>query len=440
MANASKTGKSSRSTIINAVNKAHHKISEVLVSNDLAGAMKQRVKKTSSAAGSWMAANTSLSQKDLSNIKRSFAPIKHVSIAFILFLLLAVSLNSCKKDEFVIGGTDVNLSNVSGLADDTPGLEVNFPDTERPEAKNASLTILFPENTSLIIPPEDLLKKVVVPNTTQSNASSAALNFSQVAVVGTNSLKVMFLDVGRGDSTFVISPNGGTMMVDGGNNEAGSKIISVFRANSPDKTILDVMVGTNPQDENIGGLDSIAFNVAQIVEIYDTGEGREGQTYAGFKELGSAKGFFMSINKDTPVKLDTDMEIMLNIPYKDGFFNSTNDNSIVVKMTYKHVSFLIMSRCGAQCEKALEGYDLRADVLRVANFGHNISTSDALLNAVSPKIAIISSGDYSKSNPQPSPAVIERLTQRDIRIYRTDKNGTITINTDGSALDVQTER
>ncbi|MBU0536205.1 MAG: MBL fold metallo-hydrolase, partial [Nanoarchaeota archaeon] len=132
------------------------------------------------------------------------------------------------------------------------------------------------------------------------------------------------------------------------------------------------------------------------------------------------------------VKLD------LIIPYKDGYSDKKEDNSIVVKMRYGDVSFLFMSDCTSACEDKLKGYDLKADILKIGDFGSNESTSDEFLDNVKPKVAIIST-DMTECSFSLLDTV-KKLEDRGIRVYRTDIYGTITVESDGKTFSLKTEK
>jgi beta-lactamase superfamily II metal-dependent hydrolase len=85
------------------------------------------------------------------------------------------------------------------------------------------------------------------------------------------------------------------------------------------------------------------------------------------------------------------------------------------------------------------GPDLRSAILKVGHHGSRSSTGEEFLAAVDPQIAVISAGADNQYG-HPHPEVLDRLEQAGVQIYRTDQSGTITITTDGSTVDVETDR
>jgi len=99
------------------------------------------------------------------------------------------------------------------------------------------------------------------------------------------------------------------------------------------------------------------------------------------------------------------------------------------------VSVLLMSDCGFECEQMIMGHDLEADIIKIAHNGANDATSQELLDAVNPKVAIISTGDYTEYG-HPETELLDLLDTNGIEIYRTDMDGTIIIDSDGSDFTV----
>ena len=112
-----------------------------------------------------------------------------------------------------------------------------------------------------------------------------------------------------------------------------------------------------------------------------------------------------------------------------------NNDSLVLRMTYGRRSFLLTGDIEEPVEECLAALEagLRSDVLKVAHHGSATSTSSHFLNEVNPVIAVISAG---KVNPfgHPHPEVVRRLKTFPLQLLRTDRQGAVTIRTDGVYL------
>ena len=84
-----------------------------------------------------------------------------------------------------------------------------------------------------------------------------------------------------------------------------------------------------------------------------------------------------------------------------------------------------MGDAGVNVEKELiNKYNLEIDILKVGHHGSKTSSSKEFINYINPKISLISVGEDNKFN-HPNQEVLEVL--KNTKIYRTDKEGTITI-------------
>jgi competence protein ComEC len=116
-----------------------------------------------------------------------------------------------------------------------------------------------------------------------------------------------------------------------------------------------------------------------------------------------------------------------------------NDDSVVIRLTDGSRSLLLPGDIERPSERQILADDppLSADFLKVAHHGSRTSSIEAFLSAVNPAFAAISAGK-DNSFGHPSPDVVERLESAGIRVYRTDRDGAITVTTDGHALNVNT--
>ena len=134
--------------------------------------------------------------------------------------------------------------------------------------------------------------------------------------------------------------------------------------------------------------------------------------------------------------------LLLNPIYTSNIYNESdfNNASIVVKLFYKNSKFLFTGDIEEIAEKRMLVWqnNLKSDILKVAHHGSSSSSSLEFLNEVDPIIAVISVGKNNFGHP--SPKIIERLEDKNIKVYRTDENGTIIIRTDGKKYWVRTLR
>lgn len=118
-----------------------------------------------------------------------------------------------------------------------------------------------------------------------------------------------------------------------------------------------------------------------------------------------------------------------------------NNDSLGLRITYRQRSLLLTGDMEKPMERRalVDGESLRADILKVGHHGSNTSSTDPFLDAVSPVFALISDG-FENSFRHPHPLVLERLAAHRAGILRTDRDGLVTIRTDGRHITVETFR
>lgn len=254
--------------------------------------------------------------------------------------------------------------------------------------------------------------------------------------ISSGDLYVHFLDVGQGDCMLVQFPNGQNMMVDAGTNDSASTIIDYLRARSIGR--LDYLVGTHPHEDHIGSLDSIIrdFPAGEILLPKATNNTR---AFRDLLEVIAGKGLQVTAAKaGMSILEEKGLSVKVLAPNSSSY-EDLNNYSVVIKITYQDVSFLLEGDAEAESETEMlkSGADLRADVLKVAHHGSNSSTSSAFLNMVKPKYAVISVGAGNEYH-HPHPTTLTRLQKAGVQILRTDERGTIVFSTDGKDIKVKT--
>jgi competence protein ComEC len=122
-------------------------------------------------------------------------------------------------------------------------------------------------------------------------------------------------------------------------------------------------------------------------------------------------------------------------------FNDDNDNSIVIKMSYKNVSFLFTGDCEEKCENMLLllDRDVSANILKVGHHGGSTATTPQFYAKVHPAYAVLSYGDPNAYG-HPTQEVVDRLVAGNTKIVRTATAGTIEVRTDGTAVEFFCEK
>lgn len=242
-------------------------------------------------------------------------------------------------------------------------------------------------------------------------------------------LKIHYIDVGQGDS-ILIQQNGHNMLIDAGGNSCEQLVTNYLKQQNI--TTLDYVVGTHPHEDHIGGLDYVinSFNIGNVFMP------KKLSTTNTFKDvITSIKNKNLKISSPqvgNNYELGQCKFTILN-PNKE--YENINDNSIVIKLTHGEKSFLFTGDAEGTSEMEMvnSNLDLKADVLKLGHHGSKTSTVTNFLNKVNPSYAIVSCSKDNKYK-HPGQGVMKRLQDKNIKVYRTDENGTIILTSDGKDI------
>lgn len=244
-------------------------------------------------------------------------------------------------------------------------------------------------------------------------------------------LKIYFIDVGQADS-ILISNNNHNMLIDAGSNGDGEKLVNYFK--SLNINSFDYVVGTHPHEDHIGGMDDIIRNF-DIKNYYMPEKLSTSKTFEDVLDSLIEKNMQYTVPKIGDVLTLDDAK--LNVIYVGDETNDANDSSIILKLTYGNNSALFTGDASKRVEKKILNYDIKSDILKVGHHGSSYSTLNEFLNKVNPKYAVIEVGKNNIYN-HPTNDTLDKLSKRNIKVYRTDINGTIIFTLNGNSYNIET--
>ncbi len=246
-------------------------------------------------------------------------------------------------------------------------------------------------------------------------------------------LKIYFIDVGQADS-ILVSNKEHNMLIDAGNNEDGEMVVDFVKNKGIEK--LDYLIGTHPHEDHIGGLDDVINSDIKIENILMPKMQTNTKTFEDVLDAIQNKGLKVTAPKkgDKLTLGDANIEIMT-----DSIINKDNINlsSITLQLQYGNNKFLFMGDAEKENEETIEWKNI--DLLKVGHHGSKTSSSTKFLSQTKPKISIIMA-EEGNSYGLPKQEILERLEKVGSTIYRTDKNGTITVTSNGQKITVETEK
>jgi competence protein ComEC len=279
-------------------------------------------------------------------------------------------------------------------------------------------------------------------------------------------LTVRILDVGpiNGDSILITSPAGKTVLIDAGDTTKGKNVVEALKRNNIQQ--LDYFIATHPHPDHIGGAAEV-FKAVKVLNVIDNGQQptvpQQATTtpttkkpppkvtktnsltkfYDDYKAAVSSSGaHYESAKPGTKYDLGGGTLLTILAPSEPLFTkdkmttggNEANANSIVARLDYGSFSMMLAGDAEEQTEHRLltKELDLRSRVLKIGHHGSKYASSANFLNRVQPEVAIVSCGAWNRYG-HPSQAVLDRLraANPNVKLYRTDLQGEITITTRG---------
>ena len=286
-------------------------------------------------------------------------------------------------------------------------------------------------------------------------------------------LTVRVLDVGpvNGDSILISAPGGKTVLIDAGDTTKGKAVVEALKRYNVQQ--LDYFIATHPHPDHIGGSAEV-FKAVKVLNVIDNGQGptvppsavpspaksvksvakkavgRQPPSVTKFYDDYKAAVSGSGANYATAspgAKLDLGGGALLTVlaPSEPLFTrehmrtggNEPNANSIVLRLDYGRFSMMLAGDAEEQTEHRLETkeLDLEARVLKVGHHGSKYASSESFLKRVKPEFAIVSCGAWNRYG-HPAQSVLDRLRAANVKLYRTDLHGEITIVTRGGASDI----
>ena len=257
----------------------------------------------------------------------------------------------------------------------------------------------------------------------------AAIIFSIVFFVRKDYLNIYFLNVGQGDS-ILVSQGSNQLLIDGGKD--GKLLLQKLGKYIPfwDRKI-EIVVSTHPDQDHIGGLVDVfrAYNIGTVIK---TNAKSDSQVFKKLEEeIAAENAQAVEAKKDVSIKFANGAIADILFPINsilEAVDDASNDNSVVIKLTYGENSFLLTGDLPDAQETnlirdALAKNSLNSQILKVSHHGSKYASSDEFLAAVKPLDAIISVGKNSYGHP--SQETLDRLIKKGIKIFRTDEIGDI---------------
>lgn len=246
----------------------------------------------------------------------------------------------------------------------------------------------------------------------------------------TGEMKVHFLDVGQGLSILVQS-EGKTMIYDGGDKKTSRFVVAYLKEQGV--TEIDYLISSHYDADHMAGLIG-CLNVFDVKNVISSNYVHTSKLYKSFVKAVKADGLKMkhpAVGKTYEFGSGSFEILAPSVIEKNG----SNNNSVAIKLTNGGNSFVFTGDAEHESEERMcsSGIDLSCDVLVPGHHGSATATSWDFLQKTVPEYAVISCGADNKYG-HPDKDTMDKLKSMEIQVYRTDKQGTITVTSDGTNL------
>lgn len=255
-------------------------------------------------------------------------------------------------------------------------------------------------------------------------------------------LQVTFLDVGQGDAAVIRTPGGRWIVVDAGPADArwdaGARVVVPFLRRAGARRV-DLLVLSHAHRDHVGGAEAVldAFPVGALLE---PGEPFEEAAYRRVLERATQRRVRWHVGVTGARWTIDGVTFRIVHPGRrwTGRGIDLNDDSVVLEVRWGEFVALFAGDAG---ERAVPSY-LTAlgpvDLLKVGHHGSRTATGEALLARIRPEAAVVSLGRNRYGHP--APETMARLAAARTRVWRTDREGPVTMTTDGRTFTVRGER
>lgn len=260
-----------------------------------------------------------------------------------------------------------------------------------------------------------------------------------------DTLKVTFIDVGQGDAALIESPEGQTILIDGGGFlipdqknlfDVGREVVVPFLKRKGVKKI-DLMILSHPHPDHYGGL-------AAVVESFPIDE----FWWNGQKFLDESFDLLMKALEKNQTKIQKvsapfvrdigPLQFSMIHPEKIDRSQNINNNCLAVRATFKDVSFFFAGDIEKDAEEEIirKGIKIESTVLKIPHHGSRTSSSVPFIDTVKPRYGVVSLSEGNHFG-FPHPGILEKYERRDVQLFRTDRNGAVTFESDGKKIEVK---
>lgn len=244
-------------------------------------------------------------------------------------------------------------------------------------------------------------------------------------------LHVVYLDMGQSNSALIESPDGAVFLIDGG--RYPTRLLTKLGDHlPPNNRQIDVLWITSDQPEDISALLTVVERYEIKAAVTSVGDTTQADYYNLIQALQQDKTPIIQAEAGYQIETGDGVQMTIVASHKDA-------NSLVLRLQYGESVFLFTNSLDEDEEQVLltdSRHLVQANVLQAADHAAPDSNSASWVEAVNPQVVVVQY-DPASRDPGADSGVMARFSNR--RVYRTDRNGTIELVSDGKRLKIYTE-
>lgn len=245
-------------------------------------------------------------------------------------------------------------------------------------------------------------------------------------------LMISYMDVGQGDAAY-IKVNGNDILIDAGPRSNSKELLEQLKAKNIDD--FELVIATHPHEDHIGGMVDV-FREYEVKAFYSPKITHTTKTYENLVKAVKDEGLkTKELKSGMVIDLGEGAKFEVFTPQKSEY-EELNDYSPIMKLSFGDTSYLFTGDAEKLAEEeALSKYktSLDSDVIKFGHHGSSSSSSNAFIEAVSPKYGIISCAKDNKYG-HPHRETLDIIKKYNIKTFRTDTDGEIILTSDGKSI------
>lgn len=256
--------------------------------------------------------------------------------------------------------------------------------------------------------------------------------------------RVTVLDVGQGDAILVEGSDGGRLLVDGGP-DPDRLLVALDRHLPPWDRRLDAVILSHPHEDHVAGL-ALLLDRYRVGRVFEPGMRGPGPGYAAWMERLARGGAPTRLALATGDRLAID-DIRLRVLWPDrgtvpaepaDAGTGINNVSVVLLGEIGDRRFLLTGDIEEEIDPVVLARGIpRVDLLKVAHHGSRTATTAPFVAATDPDVAIASAG-ADNTYGHPARSTLDRLVASGARVYRTDRDGAVTVTFERERMTIRT--